>query len=157
MGGEGIGLWDEEDQFYYVLLNLPGGERVPLRVRSLVGLIPLFAVERLEESWIEPFQEFRSHLHWFLKNRKELVQGVVHTIEHDDDITHALTILHQDQIRRIARRSMDPNEFPSPSGVRRPAPDVPPFPLFLLASPVPSHPVTVAFRHLQGSGVFPTP
>ena len=118
MGNRDYSLWDEEDGFFYDVLRYPDGRFHKLRVRSLVGLIPLFAVERLEESWIEPFQEFRGNLHWFLKNRKEQVSGVVHTIEHEDDTTHALTILNQEQIRRIARRIMDPDEFLSDYGVR---------------------------------------
>ena len=52
IGGDGIGLWDEEDEFYYDVVHLPGGERIPLRLRSLVGLIPLFAVEVLDASSI---------------------------------------------------------------------------------------------------------
>ena len=118
MGNRDYSLWDEEDGFFYDVLRYPDGRYHKLRVRSLVGLIPLFAVERLEESWIEPFKEFRGHLHWFLKNRKEQISGVVHTIEHEHDTTHALTILNQEQIRRIARRIMDPNEFLSDYGVR---------------------------------------
>ena len=74
MGNRDYSLWDEQDGFFYDVLRYPDGRFHKLRVRSLVGLIPLFAVERLEESWIEPFQEFRSNLHWFLKNRKELVE-----------------------------------------------------------------------------------
>jgi hypothetical protein len=118
MGNRDYSLWDEQDGFFYDVLRYPDGRFHKLRVRSLVGLIPLFAVERLEESWIKPFSEFRSNLHWFLKNRKEQVSGVVHTIEHANDTTHALTILNQEQIRRIARRIMDPNEFLSDYGLR---------------------------------------
>jgi hypothetical protein len=118
MGNRDYSLWDEQDGFFYDVLRYPDGRFHKLRVRSLVGLIPLFAVERLEESWIEPFEEFRGHLHWFLKNRKDLVSGVVHTIQHAHDTTHALTILNQEQIRRIARRIMDPGEFLSDYGVR---------------------------------------
>ncbi len=104
-----------------VLLRRPPLPRRPgqqLRVRSLVGLIPLFAVERLEEDWIEPFEEFRGHFHWFLKHRPELVKGVVHTVEHDDGITHALTILNQRADPADHRRIMDPAEFLSDYGIR---------------------------------------
>ena len=128
MGNRDYSLWDEQDGFFYDVLRYPDGRFHKLRVRSLVGLIPLFAVERLEESWIEPFEEFRGHLHWFLKNRKDLVSGVVHTIEHKDDTTHALTIVNQEQIRRITRRIMDPKEFLSDYGVEaypRPTPSTP--------------------------------
>jgi hypothetical protein len=118
MGNRDYSLWDEEDGFFYDVLRYPDGRFHKLRVRSLVGLIPLFAVERLEESWMEPFSVFKSNFHWFLKNRAEQVRGVVHTVENDSGTTHALTILNQDQIRRIAQRIMDPNEFLSDYGVR---------------------------------------
>ncbi len=118
MGNRDYSLWDEKDGFFYDVLRYPDGRFHKLRIRSMVGLIPLFAVERLEEKWIEPFTEFRAHLHWFLENRKEQVRGVVHTIEHEHDTTHALTILNQEQIRRITHLIMDPNEFLSDYGVR---------------------------------------
>jgi hypothetical protein len=118
MGNRDYSLWDEEDGFFYDVLRYPDGRFHKLRVRSLVGLIPLFAVERLEEKWIEPFTEFRGHLHWFLEHRKDLTNGVVHTVEHDGEVTHALTVLNLEQIRRITRRIMDPDEFLSDYGVR---------------------------------------
>ena len=111
-------LWDEKDGFFYDVLRYPDGHFEQLKVRSLVGLIPLFAVERLEEEWLKPFEEFSGHLHWFLKNRPELTKGVVHTVEHDGKTTYALTILDQEQIRRMTRRIMDPDEFLSDYGVR---------------------------------------
>ena len=118
MGNRDFSLWDEEDGFFYDVLSYPDGRFHKLKVRSLVGLIPLFAVERLEEDWIEPFKEFKSNLHWFLENRPEQTKGVVHTIEGTNGITHALTILNQEQIRRIATRIMDPGEFLSDYGLR---------------------------------------
>src|SRR5207253_4922034 len=72
IGGEGIGLWDEEDQFYYDVLNLPGGERVPLKVRSMVGLIPIFAVEILDAPVFQELTEFAGHSRWFLEHRQDL-------------------------------------------------------------------------------------
>ena len=117
-GSRTYSLWDETDGFFYDVLRYPDGHSEQLKVRSLVGLIPLFAVERLEEDWIKPFEEFRGHFHWFLKNRPELTKGVVHTVDHDGQTTHALTILNQEQIRRMTRRIMDPAEFLSDYGVR---------------------------------------
>src|SRR5256885_11750692 len=68
-------LWDEEDLFFYDVLRYPDGNFQKFRVRSLVGLIPLYAIERLEEDWIKPFPEFTANFHWFLKNRQDLVQS----------------------------------------------------------------------------------
>jgi len=118
MGQGGYQLWDEEDGFFYDVLRYPDGSFKKFRVRSMVGLIPLFAVERLELSWLEPFKEFRANLDWFLRNRKDLVQGVVHTTEEDGEKTHVLTILDREQIRRILLRMWDENEFLSPHGIR---------------------------------------
>ena len=118
MGNRDYSLWDEDDGFFYDVLSYPDGRFQKLRIRSLVGLIPLFAVERLEENWIEPFTDFREHLHWFLEHRPDLVKGVVHTVDGANGTTHALTILNQDQLRRITKRIMDPREFLSDYGVR---------------------------------------
>ena len=72
MGGQRKhALLDTEDGFFYDVLVKPDGKYDRFRVRSLVGLIPLFAVERLELAWIEPFKEFSANLNWFLNNRKE--------------------------------------------------------------------------------------
>ena len=131
MGGRDYQLWDERDGFFYDVLRYPltsenaalaGGSRSSsfrkFRVRSLVGLIPLFAVERLEEAWIEPFKDFSSCLRWFLKNRGDLVHDVVHTAQSNGAKTHILTILNETQIIRLVDRLLDSNEFLSPYGVR---------------------------------------
>ena len=97
---------------------IPTAASSKFRVRSLVGLIPLFAVERLEMDWIKPFKEFTACLEWFLKNRQDLVRNVVHTVEHSGGVTHALTIVNQEQIIRLLARVLDPNEFLSDYGVR---------------------------------------
>ena len=118
MGNRDYQLWDEEDGFFYDVLLYPDGRYRKFRVRSLVGLIPLFAVERLEEAWIEPFKEFRENFNWFMKNRAKLARNVVHTVEHNGNVTHALTILNRDQLRRLTARIRDPDEFLSDYGVR---------------------------------------
>lgn len=118
MGNRDYQLWDEVDGFFYDVLRYPDGRFRKFRVRSLVGLIPLFAVERLESSWIEPFHEFTASLNWFLKNRRELVQDVVHQVERDGQVVHALTIVDEHQLRRILARVFDESEFLSPYGVR---------------------------------------
>ncbi|HZE87926.1 MAG TPA: glucosidase, partial [Verrucomicrobiae bacterium] len=75
-GGEGIELWDEEDGFYYDVLHLPGGEHHFLKIRSMVGLIPLFAVESLEPEMLDNCPGFRRRLRWFVDNRPELANHV---------------------------------------------------------------------------------
>ena len=114
----GIPLWNDEDGFFYDVLRYSDGRAEPFRVRSLVGLIPLFAVERLEMSWIEPFREFTASLRWFLENRRELVKDVVHLHERDGRLTYVLTIVNNDQLARLLGYVFDPNEFLSDFGVR---------------------------------------
>ncbi len=118
MGGRDYQLWDDVDGFFYDVLVHPDGHFQKIRVRSLVGLIPLFAVERLEEDWIAPFQQFRESTHWFLQNRQELVKDVVHTIERDGKKTHLLTIVDEGQLNRMVQRMWDPAEFLADHGLR---------------------------------------
>jgi hypothetical protein len=118
MGNHNYQLWDETDGFFYDVLRHADGSFHKFRVRSLVGLIPLFAVERLELNWIKPFQEFSSCVNWFMVNRQDLIRGVVHTVKHNDDVSHVLTIVNQDQLTRIMQRVFDPDEFLSPYGIR---------------------------------------
>jgi hypothetical protein len=118
MGNRDYQLWDERDGFFYDVLRFPDNRFRKFRVRSLVGLIPLFAVERLELDWIKPFTDFSGCLEWFLRNRRDLVQKVVHTVQANGKTTHALTIVDQHQLRRLLERLCDPAEFLSPFGIR---------------------------------------
>ena len=72
LGGEGIELWDAKDGFYYDVLQLPEGQALPLKVRSMVGLIPLFAVETLEPEMVDHLPGFKRRMQWFIENRPEL-------------------------------------------------------------------------------------
>jgi hypothetical protein len=111
-------LWDDQDGFFYDLLRFPDGKAIPFRVRSLVGLIPLYAIERLEKKWIEPFPYFHENLNWFLQHRKDIVQRSVTTVTSGDDFTHVLAVLDQHQLQHLLMRVVDPNEFLSPYGMR---------------------------------------
>ena len=119
MGCRGFSLFDPEDGFFYDVLTRPDGSHRKFRVRSLVGLIPLFACERLEVDWIEPFREFKANLDWFLANRRELVDDVIHTIRNESGkLTHMLTIVDLGQLRQMLERLHDRNEFLSRFGIR---------------------------------------
>ncbi len=118
MGNRDYQLWDERDGFFYDVLRYPDGRFRKFRVRSLVGLIPLFAVERIEMAWIEPLKEFTANVNWFLKNRHDLAHNVIHTHERNDAVTHALTIVNPQQLIRILGRAWDDEEFLSPYGSR---------------------------------------
>lgn len=119
MGRRDLSLFDAKDGFFYDVLRYPDGSSKKFRVRSLVGLIPLFAVERLELDWIEPFKEFKANLNWFLKNRREMVEEVIHTIEGaDGKTTHLLTIVNTHQLRRMLEHMHNETEFLSAYGIR---------------------------------------
>jgi len=118
MGSRNYQLWDDQDGFFYDVLRYPDGQFRKFRVRSLVGLIPLFAVERLAVSEIAPFREFSARLHWFLKNRQDLVRDVVHTVDREGQLSHLLTIVNKDQLTRLIDRVWNTEEFLSPYGIR---------------------------------------
>jgi hypothetical protein len=118
MGERDYQLWDEEEKFFYDVLQFPDGSYHKFRVRSLVGLIPLYAIERLEEEWIKPFKEFRSNLDWFLENRQDVVQRCVTTVENEGGKVHVLAVVNPEQMRALLERVWDPTEFRSEYGLR---------------------------------------
>jgi hypothetical protein len=118
MGSLNFPLWDERDGFFYDVLCYPNGERHRFRVRSVVGLIPLYAIEQLDERSLEPFPEFLSNLRWFLNNRQNLVVNCLTTIERDGRKVHVLAILDERQMQRLLDRVWDPSEFRSEFGLR---------------------------------------
>jgi hypothetical protein len=119
MGGRNYNLWDEEDGFFYDVLRYPDGHFEKVKVRSLVGLIPLYAVERLETEWVSQFKEFKGGLDWFVENRKELAGHVVNRIDNKDGGHNlALTIVDQNQLKRMLDWICNPDEFLSEYGLR---------------------------------------
>ena len=118
MGGRSYQLWDEEDGFFYDVLRYPDGHYDKFRVRSLVGLIPLYAIERLEERWIKPFKEFHANLMWFSQNKRDLSQTVAHLRDRGDQRVLVLAIVDESQMRRLLARALDPQEFLSEFGLR---------------------------------------
>jgi hypothetical protein len=118
IGGDGIGLWDEQDEFYYDVLHLPDGERIPLRVRSLVGLIPFFAVEVLDASVIAQLSHFTARLHWFLEHRPHLARLVSRWYDASTGEKHLLSLLRGHRMKRLLNRMLDETLFLSEFGVR---------------------------------------
>jgi hypothetical protein len=118
MGGRGVGLWDEADGFYYDVLNLSNGQTVPMRVRSMVGLIPLFAVETLEPELLEKVPGFTSHMEWFLNHRPDLAKLVSHWFLPGKGERRLLSLLRGHRMKALLRRMLDPNEFLSDFGIR---------------------------------------
>ncbi len=119
MGGRNYNLWDDEDGFFYDVLRYPDGHFEKVKVRSLVGLIPLYAVERLEVEWVSKFKEFKGSLDWFVENRKELAGHVVNRIDNKQGgHSLALTIVDQQQLVRMLEWICNPEEFMSDYGLR---------------------------------------
>jgi hypothetical protein len=117
-GDDGIGLWDETDGFFYDVLKFPDGGKQPMRVRSMVGLIPLFAVETLEADMLERLPGFKRRLEWFIDNRRDLVKNVACMSTRGMGERRLLSIVSPDQLRRVLQTMLNEEEFLSPYGIR---------------------------------------
>ncbi len=116
----GSGLWDETDGFYYDQIRC-GEETWPLRVRSLVGLIPLIAVEIIEQEKIDRLPGFKKRMQWFLHNRRDLAPFISYMESRRCDgpeLHYLLAIPSLDRLKRVLRYLLDENEFLSPFGIR---------------------------------------
>ncbi len=118
IGDSEIALWDEEDGFYYDALRMPEGQQLPLRVRSMVGLIPLFAVTVLELDTLDRFPGFKRRLEWFIRNRPELKKNVACMETPGMGARRLLAIVYGAKLKRILQRMLDEDEFLSPHGIR---------------------------------------
>jgi len=115
----GTGLWDEDEGFYYDQIRCEGHVE-PMRVRSMVGLLPIIAAEILEEKRINKLPGFKKRMDWFLKNRQDLAKHVSYMcrMERAHDCRLLLAIPSEDRLRRVLKYMLDENEFLSPFGVR---------------------------------------
>jgi hypothetical protein len=116
MGGRNYSLWDEDDGFFYDVLRFPDGSFHKFRVRSLVGIIPLYAAETIRLDDIDHYQEFKVNFLWFIRNRMQLTDSCCHYI--DAMRQYELTIADEKQLRRMLERLLDQDEFLSRFGVR---------------------------------------
>ncbi len=117
-GRDSMGLWNEEDGFFYDVLKLPDGTQFPMKIRSMVGLIPLFAVETLEPEVLDRLPGFKRRLEWFVDNRPDLTTDIACMQSQGLGERRLLSIANQDQLRHILRYMLDEKEFLSPYGVR---------------------------------------
>ena len=115
--GEG-GLWDDTDGFYYDWLRLSDGRNTPLRVRSLVGLIPLFAVAVLDEEHINAMPGFKRRMHWFIEHRPDLCRDIASMTRQGVEERRLLSMVRPSKLKRILSVMLDENEFLSPHGIR---------------------------------------
>ncbi len=115
-------LWDEEDGFFYDVLHLPDKTRFPIKIRSLVGLMPLYAITTLEPELLDQLPGFSERLEWFEANRPKLARNVT-TIEIENKNgerkkRRMLSVVKPDKLRRILAKMLKPHEFLAPTGIR---------------------------------------
>jgi hypothetical protein len=118
ISGDGIALWNEEDEFFYDVLHLPHGEEFPLKVRSMVGLIPLFAVETIDPDMIDRLPGFKQRLEWFINNRPDLARLISRWQEPGMGERRLIALTRGHRMKRLLKRMLDPNEFLSDYGIR---------------------------------------
>ena len=118
LGGDGLSLWNEEDGFFYDVLHTNDGQRIPLKVRSLVGLTPLYAVQTMEPELLRSMPAFRRRLEWFIENRPDLTSNMacMHTPGHGE--RRLFSVASREQLQRILETMLDETEFLSPFGLR---------------------------------------
>ncbi|MCC7214538.1 MAG: glucosidase [Nitrospira sp.] len=117
IGGENIELWDREDGFFYDVLHLPNGETQHMKVRSMVGLIPLFAVETLDSELVDSLPRFKHRMQWFIENRPDFAQHL-ETQSCDGGVRRFLSLVSRDRLKSVLRYMLDEEEFLSSYGIR---------------------------------------
>jgi hypothetical protein len=117
IGGEQIELWDRADGFFYDVLHLPNGDKHPLKIRSMVGLIPLFAVETLDSDLVDNLPRFKHRMQWFIENRSDFSQHL-ETQSYDGGVRRFLSLVNRDRLPSVLRYMLDEREFLSPYGIR---------------------------------------
>ncbi len=118
IGNRTDGLWDYDDEFYYDTFHIPGGESIRVKLRSMVGIVPLFAVEVIDDRILQALPEFAKRLKWLLDNRPDLAYLVSRWHEKGSEEKHLLSLLRGHRIKRILSRMLDETEFLSDFGVR---------------------------------------
>ena len=118
LGSHGISLWDDEDGFYYDVLHMHGEGSWPLKVRSMVGLIPLFAVGTIEPEVLDKLPNFKKRLYWFVENRPDLTDNVSCMRTPGMGERRLLAVAYRERLEKVLKIMLDESEFLSPHGVR---------------------------------------
>jgi hypothetical protein len=117
IGDAKIELWNKADGFFYDVLHLPDGKKFPMKVRSMVGLIPLFAVETLDSELIDRLPRFKHRMQWFIENRPDFSLHI-ETQSQDGEVRRFLSLVNRHRLPKVLRYMLDEQEFLSPYGVR---------------------------------------
>jgi hypothetical protein len=112
---EHVGLWNPEDQFYYDIIHQPDGKHWPVQIRSMVGLIPLFSVEVIDQSLLDKVPNFVRRMKWFMTNRPDLSNNVICQLDHRQ---HIFSLVKLEHLASILHRLFDSSEFLSAHGIR---------------------------------------
>jgi hypothetical protein len=118
LGSHDVSLWDAEDGFFYDVLHCPSGAFIPLKIRSFVGLVPLFAVTALDANLLDSLPRFRRRMEWFIKYRPHLVENIGSLAKPGRDGRRLLSLVNREQLERAMQRMLDPGEFLSDYGLR---------------------------------------
>jgi hypothetical protein len=118
LGQDGISLWDDEDGFYYDVLHMHGEGSSPLKVRSMVGLIPLFAVGSIEPETLDKLPNFKRRLNWFIENRPDLIGNVSCMRTPGMGERRLLAVAYRERLEKVLKVMLDESEFFSPYGIR---------------------------------------
>jgi hypothetical protein len=116
--GAGIDLWDQQDQFFYDVILLPSGKSTPLRIHSMVGLVPLFAVFAASPTKARGLEMFVDRAKWFVEHRPDLLKNVAPVMRPGQNDTKLMSILTTERLTSVLRRMLDPTEFLSDYGIR---------------------------------------
>jgi len=117
LGGQKLELWDRQDGFYYDVLHNDNGPNLPLKIRSMVGLIPLFAVETFDPEIVDKLPGFKRRMQWFIENRPGLGEHI-EAESTDDGVRRFLSLVNRHRLKRVLSYMLDENEFLSPYGIR---------------------------------------
>ncbi len=113
-----MGLWDDQDGFFYDELHAPDGRQIPIRARTAVGLLPLTAVVTGDSALIDRFPAFKRRMQWFIEHRPDLTASCASMTEHGSEERILLSVVRPEQLRRVLAYMLDENEFLSPYGIR---------------------------------------
>ena len=116
--GAGIDLWDKQDEFFYDVILLPSGASIPLRIHSMVGLVPLFAVFAASPTKMHGLEDFLERARWFVEHRPDLLKNVAPVFAPGENDTKLMSVLTKDRLTAVLRRMLDPTEFLSDYGIR---------------------------------------
>jgi hypothetical protein len=118
LGGHGLSLWDEKDGFFYDVMHTSEGAFLPLKIRSFVGLIPLFATTALEHRVLDKLPRFKRRMQWFIKYRPQLIDNLPSLVDESAHDHYQISILDQEKLARVLPSVFDPDEFLSDFGIR---------------------------------------